>query len=814
MSRNPTTNEMYTPAAARAGAAAATNTTSLIGDRSVNIASSTLIEDVPHNRPHINQFNRFLPLENGQHASLSSSPNTFIDDSVRDTASNYPDEASSSQSRERPTNPFAINNESSVVNFSAHLQRAKSLFTNRSYISPRLKNYRLRNPRSALYRSTSSLCDNNSVSSNASSAMSSPFYNGQTTFGGASAMSRRMNSTLNQDQQHILHRPKVPTNLVTSRSTSSLNSIAGSGSASMSNTAKRILDVMSKYNTPLTEVRRISNALPSIAEASALSKRKSLLETELNATANEVEKTKRALNKPNTPYNRPFGRNPIESVPTAELHVPSMPELLQLKKFAANTVKIRDIASNSDSALNKPAAATAAGASSLTSFSSSAAKGASNEFKFTKTISANRTDRDLDASNNNKSVQNSNFESISNNNNNANDANKRHKNKIRNNLTRRRTGRGADDDLMPEPVDLPNVPLMMEPKESEQPFQLKGVSNQKTTGTLDNGIQIPFKFKSSNANPSLPLPIAKEKQTNGNNTDANDKFGSSPFKSTLGQTNSFSSRNSTSCTVDSPFKLQHTMNNSKKTDEATAKTEATAPVSTATTVVAPVHCTYRFTDPIVISQSPNSFETSKPNNLGRRSDYSFSEPTYVNDKCIGDLSKIDTSKSFNNFKFDSKPVNNKISSDSGIAETSLGSSQAVKSSSNVTSSSADNEFGKPVSSVSTVVGNDDSFKSLVAKQKQNKWSCNGCLASNDATVLKCLCCGEAKPGSTAPAASKPTEKEAAPPAPVDDFFKSFVAKQKQSKWECNGCMAQNDLVSQIPYILKSTIFIQSKFVLF
>lgn len=792
-SRNTPTIEMYTPTAA-----AATNTTSLIGDRSVNIASSTLIEDVPHSRPNINQFNRFLPLENGQHASLSSSPNTFIDDSVRDTASNYPDEASSSQSRERPTNPFAINNESSVVNFSAHLQRAKSLFTNRSYISPRLKNYRLRNPHSALYRSTSSLCDNNSVSSNASSAMSSPFYNGQTTFGGASAMSRRMNSTLNQDQQHLLLRPKVPTNLVTSRSTSSLNSIAGSGSASMSNTAKRILDVMSKYNTPLTEVRRISNALPSIAEASALSKRKSLLETELNLTANETEKAnKRALNKPNTPYNRPFGRNPVESVPTAELHVPSMPELLQLKKFAANTVKIRDIASNSDRALNKPA-----GAAAASSTLSSAAKGASNEFKFTKTISTNRTDRDLDASNNNKSVQNSNFESISNNNNNANDANKRHKNKIRNNLTRRRTGRGADDDLMPEPLDLPNVPLMMATKESAQPFQLQNVSNKKTTGgTLDNGIQIPFKFKTSNANSSFSLPIAKEKQTNGNNSDVNNKFDSSPFKSALGQTtNSISSREKTSCTVDSPFKLQHTMNNSKKTEEATTKPSAAAavsPVTTASTIVAP---TYRFTEPIVVNQLPKSFGTSQPNNLGRRSDYSFSEPKYVIDNCIAEMPKTDTSKSFNNFKFDSKPVNNKISSDSGIAETSLGSSQAVKSSSNVTSSSADSEFGKPVSSVSTAMGNDDSFKSLVAKQKQSKWSCNDCLASVDAAVLKCPCCGAAKPGSTAPAASKTTlvvamQKEVAPATPVDYIFKSIVAKQKQSKWECKDCMAQNDQVS-------------------
>lgn len=744
-----------------------------IGDRSANIVSSTLIEDVPH-RSTLNQFNRFMPLENGQCASSSSSSPFVGDDSVRDNASNYPDEASSSQSREKPANPFAINTDaSSVVNFSAHLQRAKSLFTNRSYISPRLKNYRLRNPRSALYRSTSSLCD--SVSSNASSAMSSPFYNGQTTYGGASAMSRRIHSTLNDDQQQQLHhhRPKVPTNLVTSRSTSSLNSIVGS--ASMSNTAKRILDVMSKYNTPLTEVRRISTALPSIAEASALSKRKSLLETELNASTNEIDKTKRTLNKPNTPYNRPFGRNPVESALTAELHVPSMPELLQLKKFAANTVKIRDIASNSDSVLNKPAATAAAAAVTPSANV--------NQFKLTKTISTNRTDGDLDASNNNnnnddddinnKSVHNSSFESISNQ---ANDANnKRHKNKIRSNLTRRRTGRGGDDDdLMPEPLNLPNVPLMtMDKTQSNQPFQLRNVGNQKTT-TLGNGVQIPFKYKSSNTSPTQ-LPISKEKQINGDSSVVNNKHESSPVKSALGQTNALSK---TSCSG-STFKLQHTMNNSKKI-EMTKTT--VAPVTAATTVMV-VTGAFPFTEPIVIDQS----STSTPNNSNHRSNFNFSEPEFVGNDSP-DVAKIDAPKSFSNFKFDPKPVGSKLTGDSGIAETSLGSSQTVKS--NVTSGQG-NGFGKTVSSLSTAISSDDSFKSIVAKQKQDKWSCGDCFAGNDASASKCLCCGAAKPGT---ASAKPTLVKEVPSAPVDDVFKSIVAKQKQTKWECKDCMAQNEQV--------------------
>lgn len=700
MGRN-TTQDLYSP-----------SSTSLIGERT-NIVSSTLIEDVPHRSN--NQFNRYLPLENGQHA----------DEINRDNASNYPDEASSSQSREKPINPFAINNDSSVVNFSAHLQRAKSLFTNRSYISPRLKNYRMRNPRSSLYRSTSSLCDNNSVSSNASSAMSSPFYNGQTTFGGASATSRRMGTTQNQDLQ-MHHRPKVPTNLVTSRSTSSLNNIGGS--ASMSNTAKRILDVMSKYNTPLTEVRRISNALPSIAEASALNKRKSILD--VDTTTNDMnDKTKRSLIKPNTPYNRPFGRNSVESVLTTELHVPSMPELLQLKKFAANTMKIRDIASSSDSVLNKPAAKL-------------------NQFKLTNTIT-HRTDGDLDASNNNKSINNK-IDSISNM---ANEANKQHKNKIRTNLNKRRMGKSVDNDKMPEPVDLPNIPLMMD-KQTE-PFKLQN-TEQKTANSPDNGLQIPFKFKSSNTSVFVNT---KEKQTNGNSSEISKTiFNISPSRAptSLAQTNSISARTNNSC-VDSPINSQiGRQNNPKSTASVTSTTAAT----------------YRFTEPIIINQSTKSFETSQSS---CQSDFSFSEPMFVSDK-PGDASQ--TIQKIN-----------KITSDSGIAsqDTTLRSPTSKLNTANSTSSNISNtnnnmfSTGKSVSSLSTAVKDDDTFKSLVAKQKQGKWSCKDCFASNDASVSKCMCCGAAN-------------TQAQPPAATEDSFKSIVAKQKQAKWSCNDCMASNDQV--------------------
>lgn len=174
-----------------------------------DVRSSTLIEDAPsRSNPH----HLFSIQENGDHDGLRISPNLtsqldsstsrpLLSSTLHPRTEHDPDEGSSSQSRERPTNPFSVNNESSVVNFSAHLQRAKSLFSNRTSVSARLRNYRMRNPRSSLYRSTSSLCDNNSVSSNASSAMSSPFYSGQTTYGGASATSKRLSSSFQSDSQ-------------------------------------------------------------------------------------------------------------------------------------------------------------------------------------------------------------------------------------------------------------------------------------------------------------------------------------------------------------------------------------------------------------------------------------------------------------------------------------------------------------------------------------------------------------------------------------------------------------------------------------
>lgn len=695
-----------------------------------------MIEDALPQRQN-SQFNHFSPaLENGQHALLRDDLEL--------------DECSSSQSRDKSTNPFTLNNDSSVVNFSANLQRAKSLFNNQSYVNQKLKNYRMRNPRSALYRSTSSLCDNNSISSNASSAMSSPFYKGETKFGGASASSRRLNSTFQNDvQQQMYHRPKIPTNLVASRSTSSLNTI--NSSASMSNTTRRILDVMSKYSTPLTEVRRISNALPSISETSVLRRRRSLLEPDSSLGGSEIDRTKRALLKPNTPYNRPFGRNPVDSILTTELHVPSMPELLQLKKFATSTIEIRDIANNSKGILNNPI---------------------SNQpidSKQTKAVSSRETD--LDISNNNKKAANKNNDTTSG----PGIAMKQHKNKIRTSFMKRKMGKGDEHDSMPEPVNLPNVTLQMD-KQIMIKFP-EPIIPKNQSGKTDIESAIPFKSKVSNTTGSevnvkaFQIKPTPEKHVNGRGPQSAKKIESVPTAASISMKATTPSSCSTTLNSELGISSQPTKSSWNLTNT-------------------PTSC-FIFTEPIFIAQSTNSITKSV-----HSIEYKFSEPFFV-DSGKEKKSKVESTAAFNTFKFDSKPVN-KITSDSGIFDTTQSfGSIANKSAGLIANSSTfpsakglgNPDFAKIISNAPTQPSPCDTFKTISAQQKKHKWDCETCFVSNEANALKCVCC---QTENKIALASEAKANVSTIKPKVDEVFKSLISQQTQGKWECNACLTRND----------------------
>ncbi|XP_070136892.1 nuclear pore complex protein Nup153 isoform X2 [Drosophila bipectinata] len=60
---------------------------------------------------------------------------------------------------------------------------------------------------------------------------------------------------------------------------------------------------------------------------------------------------------------------------------------------------------------------------------------------------------------------------------------------------------------------------------------------------------------------------------------------------------------------------------------------------------------------------------------------------------------------------------------------------------------------------------DSGFQQLVAKQKAQNWDCDTCMAQNDISRAKCICCEQARPGSAAPAttgSSASTEASAVP----------------------------------------------------
>lgn len=226
----------------------------------------------------------------------------------------------------------------SELSFASHLDTHKSLF------SPK-------NNQNALSRQSfnSSLYGSNiSLSSNSRLFMAnSPFYNGKTMFGGASAYPRR------DINQHKILRNPVQMRPSSSLSNSSNNS-ATSDSTPLSNTAKRILEVMNQFSTPLKEARSMGNNINSILKIPSLvQNRQRFGEEELNLNRSI------ALSRPAAPYSRPLNQSKnrtqssLNSSIVKPLQIPTMSQLLQMKRLQNNTERVREIANKSESFLNK-----------------------------------------------------------------------------------------------------------------------------------------------------------------------------------------------------------------------------------------------------------------------------------------------------------------------------------------------------------------------------------------------------------------------------------------------------------------------------
>lgn len=228
------------------------------------------------------------------------------------------------------------------INFNSHLQTEKSLFSDKN-MSSSLNNSttslnswtRRQSFNPSLYGSSSALSDSRLININ------SPFYKGRTMYGGASAYSKRERRLQNTYSVPVQIKPSSSLSTLSS-STTSLTPSAPADTTALSNTAKRILDLMNQFTSPLTDVKKMSH----------LNNNKSQ-QQELNSARNG-----RRLQQPQTPYSRP-GPNKQTSPTTkiSELQIPSISQLLQLKKLQNNTTeRVRQIASHSKSVLNKPSA--------------------------------------------------------------------------------------------------------------------------------------------------------------------------------------------------------------------------------------------------------------------------------------------------------------------------------------------------------------------------------------------------------------------------------------------------------------------------
>lgn len=227
----------------------------------------------------------------------------------------------------------------SELNFSSHLDTRKSLF------SPRNNALSRQSFNSSLYGSNLSLNSSNSRLF----MTNSPFYDGKTMYGGASAYTKRDTTQHKFLRVPVLMRPTT-TSVKPSDGKSAAEEDSGK-SLTESNATKRILEIMNDFKGPLKEARsmgtNISSFLNSSIAASANSKKR------FNEEDRERSLTQRNLLALNDATKAGSNQDVFNSYMAASPTIPSMSQLLRMKKLQSNTEKVREIANRSDCFLNK-----------------------------------------------------------------------------------------------------------------------------------------------------------------------------------------------------------------------------------------------------------------------------------------------------------------------------------------------------------------------------------------------------------------------------------------------------------------------------
>lgn len=608
------------------------------------------------------------------------------------------------------------------LNFYSHLEGRKSLFSeknmpgmlNNSTLSLTSLNRRQFN--SSIYGSTSALSDSRLLNT------SSPFYKGQTTYGGAAAYSK-FNQSLNQSVR-IAPTLIRPTSSLSTLS-SSTNSLAQGNDqlnpTAISSTAKRILELINDFSSPLNDAKKMASNIktPALLAASRNAGGKRFSEVDLASQRSvRLSTVRKPYTRPAVTLNPTNNNNDSKKLlpPLKELQVPSMSQLLQMKKMQNCTERSRQIANTSKSVLNREC----------------------HEYKLpTEDDQQKTTDK------------------------NANKQTNKIKNKVTASSRISSKNNNVEDEEPPAPANLPNIAFPFMPSVPKIDIAVKSTVLTTTPQPAKND----FKMSSggggsetkSTSNFSFGISAAKESEKSTEKPKPGMNFNFTPSSSSLSSSSvqfKFSSPVAVSC-------------NSSKTD------------------VTPIN-NFKFSSPLMVGQQENEKkeEKDKPvpqlKTTGSVLDVLKKLPTETKitspstsapASSFGDMFK----KSSSEWECSMCLIRNKQTADKCVAcETPR--DQAPKS---VTSGSLPSLKPPPIKNTFG-----DAFK-----PKSDTWECSACMVRNKSDVNECVACCTKKPGASTPAAAS----SSAPKLETTDAgFKSLVAQQKASKWECDACMTRND----------------------
>ncbi|KAL5278484.1 NUP153 family protein [Megaselia abdita] len=626
-------------------------------------------------------------------------------------------------------------------NLDSHLEGRKSLFANsknkfninNSTLS--LTSFNRRRFNSSIYGSTSALSDSRLLHT------FSPFYRGPTTFGGANAYSRYStnNSTRNVRLTPTLIRPT--SSLSSSLAASNLSLNQSGTSAPISSTAQRILELIQDFPTPLSDAKKLSSTLKlSMNSTSNISQSQSQVPPLANTRSKRFSDLMDIpsarpihLSRVRTPYTR--NEAVSQQLPSnKELQVPSMVQLLKMKKLLSTTEKAREIAGKSKSLLN-----------------------VEEEYKL-----PNQEEK--------QSTQP-----------------QKRSGKIQNKITNVRAGSkkqfDADNEESVAPVNLPNIPLPFMKEVPKIDIDIAPKVVQTTVYKATEKIVTP---KVTTTDSAMTFNECKEISTlkSGNvapvfSADKAPTLTSSlsvfQFSEPIKVGNGVSS-----CLPTSP------LNNFKFSPPAPADLTSLKLPDAPTTAIAPE----------TKSSSPPKLKTGsvfealmKPIIPATTPLSEVMKPTSNKWECNVCMIKNDDAR--DKCEACSTPKSKPLTSLSSFASTASKKWECQvcmirNDEARSTCEACSTPKAKPAPVSTPLKTTDSGFKSILAKQSA-KWECSDCMTRNEQDSNKCLCCQKAKPGA------QPTSSSAlsAPLKTTDSGFQSILAKQSE-KWECPACLTRNE----------------------